>query len=536
MARDGFIIPNAETYAPDYQTSQPDQGDFLILGNAQYGVIAGCKVSLSAETTASVSTGPHILLVDGELYQIGDNLSVSIPGKGALPRFDLVVFDTATDPSPGLRVVSGTPATNPVFPDITSTITPLAAVFVPASGGSTTAHIIDKRNIIQTSLTALDTDNLIRNYASNGTGIRFNIDGSGKVSWGTSGTADTHLERLSAGVLKATDEIRAANFKATASITVNDEEVITTETIDWGTGAARPVSADIGDIYVNNQTGSISVWKPENGTEQWVTLQPNVPAGTVIQSFVPEARMPGWLLLNGQTVAKANVGNLWDLFKDDPAWRPTVNEELVLPNLTGRFPVGAGGSGGSPGTLHGSLVGGNPTGLISVTLAEAQLPPHTHQTSPNNLQPGFLTGVGGGHDHSGTVNPGGAHAHVATAAGSHSHPVNDPGHAHGWNGGWPIVSTLEEPDSCVDAVFTDLNHMWRTIAVPYSTVNQTNIGIGTGGTHTHPTDQEPAHTHSFTTSPHGGHQHTLPTHSVIGQGRAIEFRPPSISLYFYIKI
>lgn len=533
MARDGFIIPNAETYAPDYQTAQPDQGDFLVLGNAKYGVISGCLVTLSG-LTASVGTGPHLVVVDETLYKIGDNLSVEIAGKGALPRFDLIVFDTATSPSPGLRVVAGTPANNPVFPEITNTITPLAAVFVPAAGGSTNPHLIDKRNLLQTSLTALDLDNLVRNYSSNGVGIRFNIDGDGKTSWGTSGTADTFLERLSAGVLKVTDEVRAANFKATSSITVNNEEVVTSETIRWGTGESRSSwsGPDIGDIHVNNQNGTISVWRPLDGVEQWVTLQPNVPAGTVIQSFVPEAKMAGWLLLNGQTVSKANAGNLWDLFKDDATWRPTVAEELVLPNMTGRFPIGAGGSGGGVGTLHGSLDGGDPTGTIRLTLTEEQLPSHRHRAEIN-----IGTSIAGSHTHSATTNTVSNHAHSVTGGGAHTHAVNDPGHAHGWAGGWPIVSTLEEPDSCVDAVFTDLDHMWRTIASPYSLPSTTNIGIQSAPNHTHEISGGGSHSHTIAaTSTAGDHFHTIPAHNAVGGGKAIVFNPPSISLYFYIKI
>ena len=192
--RDGFLIPNANTYAPDYQTAQPDQGDFLILGNSKFGVITGAEVSLSGYT-ASVGAGPHIVVVDNAVYAIGAGQSISIAGKGQNPRFDLVVFDSVN----GLSVVDGVPSVNPVFPDITDTMVVLAAIFVPASGGSTNPSVIDKRNFLQQANISFDVSTLLRNYASNGTTIKFNIDGNGRISW----NGDTHLERTGVGVITA---------------------------------------------------------------------------------------------------------------------------------------------------------------------------------------------------------------------------------------------------------------------------------------------------------------------------------------------
>ena len=523
--RDGFIIPNANTFAPDYQTSQPDQGDFLILGNSKYGVIQGAGVSLAAET-ATVAAG--LVVIDNEVIRISSPLNVTIAGKGTNPRFDLVVVDSVN----GVSVVSGEPSTNPVFPDVTNTVVVLAAIYIPASGGSTESHVIDKRNFLQQGLVSVDIDTLLRNYDADGSTVKVNIDGDGRISWDN----DTHLERHSAGVLKITDGLRASNITVQNSLTVDGENVVTNATIDWGPVGLRPPSGnDVGDIWVDTSSGDISVYKPnpETSTNQWTTIATTMPTGTVITSFVSPENMDGWLPLWGQQLTEAEVGNLWGLFPD---WKVTIGENtyMVLPDMRGRTAIGAGQiDAGSPGYInktHGNRL--DDKGTISFELTTGQLPSHSHRSSN-------VTSDAGSHTHTGaTASSAGSHTHVVSSAGLHSHGIVDNGHSHYWNKGAPVVAVFPgvEADTCMDNIFNDLNHSYHTTIDLSSQVSTTGISISNGGSHSHTAANGGAHTHSVTIPSGGSHVHTLPEHSAVGGGQPVTFRPPSLSLYYYIKM
>jgi hypothetical protein len=533
--RNGFRIPNADTFAPDFQTSQPDQGDFLILGNNQYGVISGCGITLSG-STVTIENGPNVLVVAGQVYTITGGISRSVSSIAASPQFDLVVYDTSlTDP---FTVVTGTAAANPVFPDVTSTMTVLAAVFIPASGGSGSRRIIDKRNFLQTSVTGVNSSNVLKNLDSTGTNVKVNIDGTGKITWGSgSGATDTSLERYSAGKLLTEGELSAKIITATSSATVAGKSVITTETIEWGTGSGRPAAStkDIGDVYVSNTNGDISVVKLDTaGVKQWTSLQPNLPSGSVIQSFVSPDKMAGWLPLVGGTYATADAGNLPSLF---PEWVSGSN--IILPDMRGRIPVGGGDiSGGSIGNKNGvAPVDG--TGKATVTLTEANIPPHVHQS-------GSSTGNAGGHKHGGYTDDGGAHSHTTDGnssstgnAGAHGHTANDSGHWHYWEGGFPMVAIIPgtEGDSCMDIIFTDASHTYVTRPEPHSMFGTANITVNNAANHSHSIGTSAKHNHIISNMDRvDDHSHTLPEHKSVGSGASFTVQPPTLNIYFYIKM
>jgi microcystin-dependent protein len=530
--RNGFRIPNADTFAPDFQTSQPDQGDFLILGNNQYGVITGCGVTISGYSVA-VESGPNLLVVAGQLYTLAGSLGLSVSSSAALARFDLIVYDTSL--SSPFAVVAGTPAANPVFPDVTSTMTVLAAVFIPASGGSGSTHIIDKRNFLQTEVIGVNSPMILKNLDSTGAYIKVSIDGSGKISWGNgAGVTDVSLERSSAGKLLTAGELSAGILTATTSATVAGKDVITTETIDWGSSRPSASTKDIGDVYVNNTNGDISVVKLDPlGSKEWTTLQPNLPSGSVIQSLVAPDRMPGWLPLIGGTIATSAAGNLPDLF---PEWVSGSN--ITLPDMKGRTPVGGGSiTNGTIGSTHGTVVDG--TGQSSVTLTTTNLPAHSHRT-------GTTTGDAGTHAHTGTTAGDGAHTHTTSGhtggtgdAGAHGHTASDSGHWHYWEGGFPIVATFpgDHHDSCMDLPFTDSSHTYRTRPEAHSMFGTANITVTNADNHFHSIGTSATHTHSINTmSTQPNHNHTLPAHSSVGNGTPFTVQPPTLSLYFYIKM
>lgn len=527
--RDGFIIPNAATYAPDFQTAQPDQGDFVILGNANYGVYSGCLIKLDGSTVSLESdTRPHIIAVNGVVYEIygaPSTWSGSIDSPDTTPRFDLVVFDSSAN---ALTVVRGLANSNPVLPDITSGMTVLAAVYTP--GDSDNRHIIDKRNLLQKVVTGVNSPTVLRSYgyAEGNTSVKFNVNGDGKLNW--NGFDEASIERTGTGVLKVTSELQATTLTATGSATVAGNDVVTTDTISWGT--SLPASASIGDIFVNNNNvgtsgGSLYIWKVNNGTEEWVPVEPQTPVGSIIMSVLPQSQMPGWLLLDGTDVDEETADGLWGVF-------PINGDTMTLPDMRGRFPLGAGQLGalgsGDVNVSRGSIT--DDDGSITITLTdENQLPTHRHQNTET------ATGSGGVHAHSGTATSAGSHTHPVVAAPNHSHTANDSGHWHYWEGGFPMVATIPGAphDSCMDIPFADASHTYRTAPSAHSMFGTANITVEPAGAHNHGIEAAGTHNHTVSITNSSTHTHTVPTHNSVGQSAPITFRPPSLSLNFYIK-
>lgn len=528
MPRDGFLIPNASTYAPDYQTAQPDQGDFVILGNSQYGVVSGCKVALSGGSGVSIGADTpeyeNILVVDGKLRLLGAVPPLSIKSADATkPRFDLVVYSLASGP----QVLTGTPSANPVFPDIDTGVTVLAAVYVPAGTGST-KRVIDKRNFLQTTVSAVGADatvDLVSNRDTVSDAALFHIDGTGKIEWGTTSA----IEQDSTAHLKVTGSISVPDLAADTSITVDGNEVITEDRISWGTTQPTGLTAaDKGKVFVNTNTGDVEVYRSTDDGFQWIALETAVPPGTVIQSFVDKDTMRdyGWLLLDGSTYTKVEAPNLWNFFI---SWRSGDN--VVLPDMTGRFPLGNASVGyGNVGDTHGDA---SATGSTTFTISESQMPSHSHRS-------GNRTGDES-HSHTESVTtPSGSHNHgnATQSGGGHFHTITDKNHSHPMLFADFIVTRYDgEGDSCLDIKFVDQSHHWVT-----QTANRT-FESGTGITSTNPTSghthgipEGGQHTHSVTISNSGSHSHSIPEHSPKGGGQPITLTPPSMNIYFYIKM
>jgi hypothetical protein len=456
VTRPGFIIPNANLVAPDVQAAQPDQGDFLILGNGHYGVVVGCKLFLSFPTVSLApdqdDTTANILICAGQAFLLTSGITTQLAQQGAQGRWDLIVFDRKNG---GFRAIGGVPADNPAYPDITDTMTVLGAVSVPAAASGATPTLIDKRLFIpSTQVSDATSNSIMRTYDNNASPSRIvlNIDGQGTITWGPL----TKLAATAPGVLTVTSELDATNIRAD-HLWVGGIEVTTAQHIVWGN--TRPGSGDrIGDIYVNTDTGDISIWK----TGSWNSLDTSTPAGTVIMSFVPPAQMPGWLALQGQTVDVGLAGDLPSIFPD---W---VNGSLItLPDMRGRMPVGGGfRDSGTPGFVNGT----NPSGTLvddhgttSATIGIDQLPAHVHQT-------GNATGAGGQHRHA-----------------------------------IPIWAPFQPQGGVVSNVGSA-----NTNGVVIDSLTTTDLG--------------------------GDHAHNLPVHNSVGGGQPLQLTPPTLSLYFYIKV
>jgi microcystin-dependent protein len=232
-------------------------------------------------------------------------------------------------------------------------------------------------------------------------------------------------------------------------------------------GSGNFVAGTVTAALTGNVTGNASTasaWQTArtftiNGVTQtvdgtsnpsWTLPAPDMfPAGGIIMWSGSVASIPtGWLLCDG-----ANG----------------------TPNLQNRFIVGAGDTH-APGATGGA---------DSVTLAEANLPSHTHSFSAT-------TGGAGGHSHTGTTNTAGAHTHSAST-------IN------------PSAGTTAN----TGFVYQSAN--------PATTASQNVNGVGD-------------HNHTFTTSTAADHTHTVSgTTGATGSGTAFDNRPAFYALAYIMK-
>jgi microcystin-dependent protein len=191
-----------------------------------------------------------------------------------------------------------------------------------------------------------------------------------------------------------------------------------------------------------------------------------MPAGGIIMWSGSVASIPtGWLLCDGTS---------------------------GTPDLTGRFVVHADADSG------GTYDVGDTGGADSVTLAEANLPSHTHSFSAT-------TGAGGNHQHTGTTASDGGHRHYVL----NNDNVNS-------FGGW--VGTFLSRTNTFGG----------------------NDNYQLGGSGTEPflgfTSENGAHSHTFTTSTAADHTHTVSgTTGATGSGTAIDNRPAFYALAYIMK-
>lgn len=211
-----------------------------------------------------------------------------------------------------------------------------------------------------------------------------------------------------------------------------------------------------------------------------------LPTGTITKTL---ATIPptGALLCDGGTKLRADYPALWQWVADHNAlgFGPgNGTTTFTLPNMQGRFVVGAGTLGGdvyAPGAVGGSTL---------KTLTDDELPQHSHTTNG-----------GGSHSHGGGTGGGGAHEHGGGT---------DLDGGHGGHTPTAITNVAAGPDMGVVA--------WNATG---ATLPQHNHGITT--------DNEPSHGHSITGE--NNHTHTV---NNAGLGAPFDGRPTYFACNFVI--
>lgn len=505
VSHGGLLVPNAVglTYP---RMAEPDQIDFATAANAQWGVVEGCKVTI---TTFTVMVDPGVAIVNGSMVTVAGG-TVTLASSGAQDRFDSVVVNE----SGNVVVLPGTPSTDPVFVDVPLNNTLLAVVFCPVGAESFAGFVIDKRRFVSKALLTKigGVESLIRNL--NGDGNHYHVFGDGTTVWG----GDTTLKRKSAKTLEldshliATGNVSAAQVNAGRVIATRE---VTGSNLIMGEAPPPTAQAPIGALFQSTVSGDVAVNTPA-GWKSLAQVDGIMPVGSIINSVEPPSVMgpKGWLLLDGSTISETVYPRMFTLtafsFSGEVGSRV-----MTLPNAMGR--VMRGGSSGA----------GNRGGRDSLSLTTEQMPRHRHSVR---------TQLAGGTTASGRTSRAGRHAHTVWG-GVHTHLVDDPGHSHN-DGEYPagaFVCLVWGGQNKIDALFNDRNHTYSVEAVHWTGTARTGVTISSlASEHAHTVDDNGDHEHTFQMDAVPAHVHAV-SEDEVGQGQPIDITPAYMTTYTYIR-
>jgi hypothetical protein len=518
-AHGGFIIPNAEGSAST-KMAEPDQVDFNTLGNGRWGVVSGCSVSITG-TIAAIGT-PGIAVVDGSIVNVSSGQSVTLGAGGSQPRFDLVGVNAAGS----IVSVSGTPAADPVYPDVPVDVTILAAVFCPVGSSTFNLFLSDKRKFFQPVFvsTGTGTDTVLVNRS--GGSDTFRVDASGRMEWANS---DAFLYRSAAATLRSTNLVLDGSLTAAGSLTVTGAAVVTGDLrsanfIKLANGSAFPTAAQgtilqiDGRVYVQTAASAPMNW------EQVVTASGTNQPGDIKQSMRSPSQMVGWIPFNGATITETQHPQLFTVDGLAPFIVPGSPRAMVLPDATERILL--------PTQSNPGVTGGSNT----ITISLNNLPAHVH---------GVSVAPNGAHGHAATMAPNGGHEHNTLMSGAnsgrHGHGVDDPGHAHngadGWGGvsGWAFIALAWGGRNKLDGPINDSSHTYSVEPSQWTAKAQSGVSITAAGSeHQHQTDTKGDHAHGITIEGAAQHGHTV-SENAVGSNAPLTITPRYLTVYTYIK-
>ena len=534
-AKTGFSIPNASHVDPGvirgFKEAEPDLQDWLALGNNRYGVVAGCTATISSGNIV-LTESQNIVLVDGNVRYLPATASLSLLSPASQDRYDVFVWDDSTN---SLRLIEGTPATDPITPEIDTNQVLLYMIWVPAGVTSLdNTYLVDKRILLPKGVVATLADEavLLANTRSS-SDTPFIVQGNGRSTW-----RDVSLYRHGSRELGVSDHLRVGNRltvgqQLTSLGPVRAEGILSAVNFERGSGPPGGAQGGTADVYIQTDAGGAIWFKTDSG---WAKLLGDVnvgddpvsgiPPGTLIQSFLPPGHrfLRGFLPLDGSTYSSGSVQRLWDLVQEglQPflGWANIGNGTITFPNGNGLVLMQR--ADGSVGTVLGSN---------SKTIGTANLPAHRHFGGSSQ------TAIGGSHTHTISI-VGGAHVHAIGNSGVHTHNINDPSHTHdGTNWfGQDFVGVVWGGQNRLDGPFNDSSHTYAVEPAASTISAATGITISVDGSaHSHPVSQD-NHTHTAVIGTDGGHIHTMPTESEVGQGVPLDVTPASVGVKYYVKV
>lgn len=150
----GFTVPNADQFGVTIQSldqAEPDSLDFSILGNANYGVLSGCGITVFSAGDGSALLASGEVFINGEFGAVAST-TLNFTAAGVDPRFDLIVAEKSGGSFIYNTVVGTTDATNPIFPTVSSAQVPLYALYRKSGTTFSSTSVVDKRKFLKTPI------------------------------------------------------------------------------------------------------------------------------------------------------------------------------------------------------------------------------------------------------------------------------------------------------------------------------------------------------------------------------------------------
>lgn len=147
-----YTIPNYSGSLATAGQAAPDKVDFDIVtaGTGMTGVISGCAATVTG-SDLNITIAAGVVIIGGKEVAVSSG-AVAVTADGSLARYTLITVNSSGTKA----ATAGTPATNPLFPDVPAGSVALHAVYIPAGDtaiGST--QIIDKRVFVVRDTDAL---------------------------------------------------------------------------------------------------------------------------------------------------------------------------------------------------------------------------------------------------------------------------------------------------------------------------------------------------------------------------------------------
>lgn len=401
-----YSVPNAPTVAYLDQ-AEPDDFDYQALGNRRTGIIKGGDVSALGTPGPSVQVTAGIAIIKDIPVRFTGG-TVAVANGGGNPRFDII----AVSNQGVLFNVAGATSANALFSNFDfDTYCPLASVYVPPGSTSVLGtHVAPKTVSMPGSFSRTydaSGDLFLRTDGPSGGSLEVNAEGD--HTWGVNKLkrlTNYAMDWATSLMIKAADEAlallilrgRASNAAAQRVLQVqnsggtelayfNGEGQLYADNYKFGIGDPNgSVVGRKGDVYIARSLGGTStgIWQKggADGTmTDWASYrvydpaESSLPVGAIIYSLASSAPL-GFIEATGQWIN--TTGTTAALAAVIGARYGSQAGQIRMPDFRGWTLAGGGG-------IHGLW---SATGVDTWVLTEGNLPSHSHGVNdPGHAHP-----------------------------------------------------------------------------------------------------------------------------------------------------
>ncbi len=245
------------------------------------------------------------------------------------------------------------------------------------AGGVTAGSIVPTAN--NTDSLGATNNQYLNVYANNFVG-----NFTGNVSGTVSGTAGSSNKLSTATTFAMTGDVSATSLSfdgQTGGTTKTFNTTVSNSFIADKTLTTTPQSTD--EIIINRTTGSTGVYKIT--ADQFLSSVATPPVGSIM-SYGGANAPTGWVLCDGNEISRSTYASLYAVIGTQFG-TPSNASLFKVPDLRGRFPLGADNMGGTSAGRVTDMTADNLAGYSGTetkTLISDNLPDHQHDMKSTN--------------------------------------------------------------------------------------------------------------------------------------------------------